>query len=75
MELVTVFNSFTPVEAQVVRSMLDAAGITATVVHELSALSNEGYALAAGGIEVKVPENQAEEAKALLAAGEEPSSS
>lgn len=66
MDLVTVHRAFNPAEAQLIRSMLDAAGIPAQVANELSALSMEGYALAAGGILVQVPEDRAEEARALI---------
>ena len=55
-------------DAQMVRSRLEAAQFHAVVTHELSALSMDGYALAAGGILVQVPEDEAAEAKALLAA-------
>jgi len=74
MELVTVFRSFNPADAQLIRSRLDAAGIPATVTHELSSLSIEGYALAAGGVRVQVPDDRAEEAQALIAAANEPPS-
>lgn len=67
MNLVTIFRSFSPAEAQLIRSMLDAAGIPAHTVGELSALSVEGYSLTTGGVRVQVPEDQAEEAKALIA--------
>ena len=67
MELVTVFNTFNPAEAQLVRSRLEAAGLPANVIHETAALSIDGYSMAAGGIEVQVTEDRAEEAKALLA--------
>lgn len=67
MNPVTVFTAFNPAEAQLVRSRLEAAGFLAFVVHELSALSMDGYALAAGGILVQVPAEQAADAKALLA--------
>lgn len=66
MELVTIFKAFNPAEAQLVRSRLDAAGFHAIVAHELSALSMDGYALAAGGIRVQVPEVEAAEAKEFL---------
>lgn len=66
MQLVTVFQTFNPAEAQLVRSRLDAAGFPAQVTHELSALSLEGYSQAAGGILVQVPDARAEEAKAFL---------
>jgi Putative prokaryotic signal transducing protein len=69
MSLVTVATAFNPAEAQVVRSRLEAAGFHAVVMHELSALSMDGYALAAGGILVQVPAEEAADAKELLAAG------
>ena len=67
MELVTVFTTFSPGEAQLVRSRLEAAGFVAEVTHELSALSMDGYSMAAGGVRVQVPSEQAEEARALIA--------
>src|SRR5688572_26839505 len=66
MPLVTVFTAFNPAEAHVVRSCLDAANFHPVVMHELSALSLDGYALAAGGILVQVPEAEAEEAREFL---------
>ncbi|MEW6161044.1 MAG: DUF2007 domain-containing protein [Verrucomicrobiota bacterium] len=70
MELVTIFQTFNPAEAQIVRSRLEAAEFHPNVAHELSALSMDGYSMAVGGIRVQVPENEAEEAKALLDADE-----
>ena len=70
MNLVTVFQTFNPGEAALVRSRLDAAEFDVTVTHELASLSVEGYAMAAGGILVQVPEDEAEDARALLAAKE-----
>ena len=55
-----------------VRSRLDAAGFQAIVADELAALSMDGYAMAIGGIRVQVPGEEAEEAKAFLAADEAP---
>lgn len=72
MQLVTVFTSFSPAEAQLVRSRLEAADFTAFVQHELSALSLDGYSMAAGGILVQVPEIEAEAACELLNSPEEP---
>jgi hypothetical protein len=66
MKPVTVFKSFNPVEAQLIRSLLDSAGLLATVVHETAALSTEGYAMSVGGIEVQVPEDQAEAAREII---------
>lgn len=67
MTFVTVFSSFNPGEAQLVRSRLEAAGFQAQVTHELAALSMEGYGMAAGGIRVQVPAEQAEEARTFIA--------
>lgn len=66
MNLVTVFKAFSPADAQLVRSRLEAAGFHAEVFGELSALSMEGYSVATGGIRVQVPESEAAEAKAFL---------
>ena len=66
MELVTVFRSFSPAEAQLIRSRLDAADIPAEVMNELAALSMDGYSMATGGIRVQVPDEYAAEARALI---------
>ena len=66
MRLVTVFRSFSPAEAQLIRSRLDAADIPAVVMNELAALSMDGYSMATGGIRVQVPEDYAAEAQALI---------
>ena len=68
MSLVTVFTALNPMDAQVVRSRLEAADLHPTVAHELSALSLDGYALAAGGILVQVPDDEADAARELIAA-------
>lgn len=72
MPLVTVSSAFNPADAQLIRSRLEAAGFHAVVQHELSALSLDGYALAAGGILVQVPAEEAAEAKEFLAADASP---
>jgi hypothetical protein len=69
MQLVTVFTAFNSAEAQLIRSRLEAAGLRAIVTDELSALSIEGYALAAGGIKVQVPDVDAEAALELIRDG------
>lgn len=66
MKPVTVFSCFNPVEAHVVRSRLETAGILATVTHETAALSTEGGAMSIGGIKVQVSEEQADDARELL---------
>lgn len=67
MKTVTVFLAFNPAEAQLIRSRLEAAGLHAIVNHELSSLSLDGYALAAGGIRVEVPEDEEADARELIA--------
>ena len=64
--LATVATSFSPAEAQLVRSRLEAAGFHPFVANELSALSMAGYSLAVGGILVQVPEEEAAEAREFL---------
>ena len=66
MQLTTVFSTFSPAEAQLVSSMLEAAGIPVHVAGELAALSMEGYSMTTGGIQVQVPTERAEEARALV---------
>ncbi len=63
----TIHRAFNPADAQLVRSRLEAAGFHAVVTNELSALSMDGYALAAGGILVQVPDEEAAEASDFLA--------
>ena len=61
MELVTVYTTFNPTEAQLTRSRLEAANFHPFVADELSALGIEGCSLATGGIRVQVPEAEASE--------------
>lgn len=63
MNLVTVFTAFSPAEAQLVRSRLEAADFHPFVAGELSALCIDGCSLATGGIRVQVPEPEAVEAR------------
>jgi Putative prokaryotic signal transducing protein len=67
MELITVYRAFNPADAQLVRSRLEAAEFHPIVLNELSALSMDGYAMAAGGILVQVPDEEAAEARDFLA--------
>jgi hypothetical protein len=64
--MVTIHRSFNPADAQLVRCRLEAAQFHAVVTNELSALSLDGYALAAGGILVQVPDEEAAEATEFL---------
>jgi hypothetical protein len=66
MALVTVYRTFSSADAHLVRSRLDASDLHAIVADELAALSMEGYAMAAGGIRVQVPEEEAEEAREII---------
>ncbi len=66
MEFVTVFRAFNPAEAELVRSRLEANDFLVNVKNESAALSIEGYAMAAGGICVQVPEDQAADARSLI---------
>ena len=66
MELITVFRAFNPADAQLARSRLEAAGFHAVVMNELAALSLDGYAMAAGGILVQVPDDEAAAAHEFL---------
>jgi hypothetical protein len=72
MNLVTVATAFSSAEAQLTRSRLDAAGFHPVVMNELSALSIEGYSLAAGGILVQVPELEGDEAREFLKLSADP---
>lgn len=66
MKLVTVATAFNPADAQLTRARLEVAGFHAVVTHETAALSLDGYAMAAGGICVQVPETEAAEARQFL---------
>jgi hypothetical protein len=66
MSLEIVHISYSPAEAQLVRSRLEAAGFHPVVTDEIPSLTMEGYALAAGGVRVKVPESELEEAAEFL---------
>ena len=66
MDFATIYTAFNPADAQLVRSRLEAAGFHPFVKGELSALSMDGYSLAAGGIRVQVPEAEAADAKEFL---------
>jgi hypothetical protein len=70
MNLETVYRSFNEAQAQLVRSRLEAAEIEVYITHDLAASSAEGFSVATGGVLVQVPEDKAEEAKALLSATE-----
>ena len=66
MRLVTILRAFNPADAHLARSRLEAAEFHPVVMHELSSLSLDGYAMAAGGILVQVPEQEAADAREFL---------
>ena len=66
MEFVTVYKAFNPGDAELVRSRLEANDFLVNMKNENAALSVDGYAMAVGGIEVQVPEDQVENARRLL---------
>lgn len=67
MEFVTIFTALNPMDAQLIRSRLEAANLHPEVKNEIAALSLGGYAQAAGGILVQVPDGEVEEARAIIA--------
>jgi hypothetical protein len=67
-----VFTAFSPADAELVRSRLDAAEFHPVITHGLAALSLEGYSVAAGGILVQVPDAEAGEVRQFLAGSENP---
>jgi hypothetical protein len=66
MQLVTVARVFSPAEAHLVSSRLEAAGFPVHVAHELAAMGMEGYSMSTGGILVQVPDDRAAEAQEFL---------
>lgn len=70
MNLITVHTALNPADAQLARARLETAGFHAEIAHELAALSLDGYAMAAGGIRVQVPESEAAEANEFLRSAE-----
>jgi hypothetical protein len=67
MDFVTVFKTFSPAEAEVIRSQLETAGLFAQVTNDDAAFSG-----VSGGVRVQVPDEQAVQARELIEAPEEP---
>jgi len=67
MDLVTIFRTFNLGEAEVMRSRLTSAGLTAEIGDENSATN---FDVATGGFRLMVPDDVVAEAKALLESGE-----
>ena len=73
MKLVTVYRTFSPADAHLIRSLLEAAEIPAHVTDELAALSTEGYSASTGGIRVQVGEDHFDAARELITSTPAPS--
>ncbi len=66
MDFVTVYTALNPADADLVRSRLEANDFLVNIKNEIAARTIDGYALAAGGLLVQVPEDQAQSARALI---------
>ena len=66
MDFATVMTAFNPADAQLTRSRLEAAGFHPFVANEDAALGMDGYGITVGGILVKVPEGEADDAQEFL---------
>ncbi len=64
--MVTVYRTFNIAEAQVVRSRLEAAELHPEVINEIASVSIDGYTQATGGVQVQVPDEEAEAARLLI---------
>lgn len=70
MELVTVFSTLNPAEAELIRARLELAEFDVAIKNEDSAKA-WGGGITSGGLYVQVPDDQAVDAKALLDSPEE----
>ena len=73
MDFITVSKAASPGEADLVRSRLEANGFLVNLKSEVTAI-DFGYGLPIGGVQVQVPEDQAESARTLLDSQGPPSS-
>lgn len=71
-EMVDVFDTQQESEAWVVKGLLESAGIDAV---EVSLDAPQDVLPGVGGVVIRVPPQQAEEARAIIAASQNPSSS
>jgi hypothetical protein len=74
MDFVTVYRAFSPADAELVRSRLEANEFVVNMKNENAAFSMDGYSMAVGGILVQVPEDEVESARALLGSKDPPAS-
>ncbi len=68
MELRTIYNTLNSADANLLRGRLEVAGFDAFIHGEMAGMTLGGYTSAAGGIRIQVPEDQADEARALIEA-------
>ncbi len=66
MSLVTLYKALNSADAQLVRSRLEVAGFHPFVADEATALTMDGYSLAAGGIRVQVLDSEFKAAREFL---------
>lgn len=71
MDFITVSRFANPAEAALIKSRLEANGFFVNIKSEDEAISF-GYGVPIGGVQVQVPEDQAENARALLQSEEPP---
>ena len=71
MEFVTVFTAFQSADADLVRARLEAASFHPQIANEISSTNLGGFSKA-NLIRVEVPEAEASEVKAFLAADDAP---
>ena len=68
MELRTIYTTFSSADANLLRGRLEVGGFDAFIHGEVAGMTLEGYVSASGGIRIQVPEDQADEARALIEA-------
>jgi hypothetical protein len=73
MDFITVSRAPNPAEAELARSFLEANGFVVNLTSEVTAI-DFGYGLPVGGVQIQVPEDQAESARTLLQTQDPPSS-
>jgi hypothetical protein len=69
-DYVTVASYFTPTDAHIVRSCLEAAGIAAVVADANLVQTHSLLTPALGGVRIRVPASQAQQAAEVIAAFE-----
>jgi hypothetical protein len=67
MDMVTLIRVFNPTEADLMASRLRAAGVPVYLHSEHSAMTVDGWSMAAGGIGIQVPEEWATAAQSSQA--------